>query len=104
MGKTNELDKFYTAPHLASKCVDEFNEHVNICDGDVVIEPSAGDGSFARFFWTKESLQFDAYDLAPEHNDIKKQDFPPPRLPPPFCFSCFNWGGLRPPETLFELR
>ena len=75
MGKTNELDKFYTAPHLASKCVDEFNEHVNICDGDVVIEPSAGDGSFARFFWTKESLQFDAYDLAPEHSDIKKQDF-----------------------------
>ena len=75
MGKTNELDKFYTAPHLASKCVGEFNEHVNICDGDVVIEPSAGDGSFARFFWTKESLQFDAYDLAPEHNDIKKQEF-----------------------------
>jgi hypothetical protein len=62
------LDKYYTPPELAKYCIDvvhglglEITEYV---------EPSAGNGSF--------SLQLPnckAFDLEPEHESIKKQDF-----------------------------
>ena len=70
-----DLDKFYTAPHLARACVDRFREHVNCDDPDILIEPSAGDGSFAKLLWDMHIYNFRAYDLKPEHADVMEQDF-----------------------------
>jgi len=64
-----ELDKYYTPKELAKYCIDKTYQVIgeNISE---VIEPSAGNGSF--------SLQIPscyAYDIAPEHESIVKQDF-----------------------------
>jgi len=63
-----DLDKYYTDKQTAKNCIDlAFKEFNNITE---VIEPSAGNGSF--------SLQIPnckGYDIAPEHESIKEQDF-----------------------------
>ena len=60
-----ELDKFYTKPEIAKYCIDIFKQYSK----GIIIEPSAGNGAF--------SSQIDclAYDIKPEANDIKEQDF-----------------------------
>lgn len=67
MAKLN-LDKYYTSPELAKRCIDiVWGLNLDISE---TIEPSAGNGSF--------SLQIPdciAYDLEPEHESIIQQDF-----------------------------
>lgn len=67
MAKIN-LDKYYTSIELAKHCIDVVDTlQLEITE---VVEPSAGNGSF--------SLQIPnciAYDLEPEHESIRKQDF-----------------------------
>jgi len=74
MSKNIELDKFYTPNETAKKCIDlTFSKLNNITE---IIEPSAGAGSF--------SLQIPnciAYDIAPEHESVKEQDFLKLELP-----------------------
>lgn len=74
MSKNIELDKFYTPNKTAKKCIDlAFEKFDNITE---VIEPSAGAGAF--------SLQIPnciAYDIAPEHESVKEQDFLKLELP-----------------------
>jgi hypothetical protein len=70
MSNKIELDKYYTPRETAKYCIKKAYEIIgreNIYD---FIEPSAGDGSF--------SLQIPnckAYDIQPEHDSIKKQDY-----------------------------
>tara|TARA_R110000796_G_scaffold236715_1_gene356321 strand:- start:42 stop:827 length:786 start_codon:yes stop_codon:yes gene_type:complete len=63
-----DLDKYYTDKQTAKNCIDiALKEFENITE---IIEPSAGSGAF--------SLQIPkciAYDIAPEHESIKEQDF-----------------------------
>ena len=40
------LDKFYTIPSYSKKCIDKVFELYDISKWDLIIEPSAGDGSF----------------------------------------------------------
>src|SRR5210317_1511082 len=74
MSKNIELDKFYTPSETAKKCIDlTFSKLNNITE---IIEPSAGAGAF--------SLQIPnciAYDIAPEHESVKEQDFLKLNLP-----------------------
>lgn len=74
MSKNIELDKFYTPNKTAKKCIDlAFEKFDNITE---IIEPSAGAGAF--------SLQMQnciAYDIAPEHESVKEQDFLKLKLP-----------------------
>lgn len=74
MSRNIKLDKFYTPKEIAKKCIDLFwNTFSDITE---IIEPSAGNGSF--------SLQIPnciAYDLEPEHETIKQQDFLKLELP-----------------------
>lgn len=74
MSKNITLDKFYTSFETARKCINlAFKTFENITE---IIEPSAGTGAF--------SLQISnciAYDIAPEHESIKKQDFLKLKLP-----------------------
>jgi hypothetical protein len=70
MSNKIELDKYYTPTDTAKYCIDKVYEVIgknNITD---IIEPSAGNGAF--------SLQITncrAYDIAPEHESIKEQDY-----------------------------
>lgn len=74
MSKNIDLDKFYTPKETAKKCIDlTFDTFSSFSE---IIEPSAGNGNF--------SLQLEkciAYDIAPEHESIIKQDFLKLELP-----------------------
>jgi hypothetical protein len=63
-----ELDKFYTKESIAKKCIDS----IDIDSYDLIIEPSAGGGSF---FNNIDSLNKIGLDLLPESKDIIKQDW-----------------------------
>lgn len=65
-GHKEENDKFYTKPNISKTCIDM----VDLLEFDIIIEPSAGSGSFSK--------QIDnciAYDLVPEDDSIIQQDF-----------------------------
>tara|TARA_Y100000741_G_scaffold362843_1_gene349622 strand:+ start:1174 stop:2043 length:870 start_codon:yes stop_codon:yes gene_type:complete len=72
--KRNTIDKFYTKPDIAQKCIDTFSKYIKLCPNDVIIEPSAGNGSFIAPInkITKNSLFLD---LKPENSSIIKQNF-----------------------------
>ena len=50
--KRNPIDKFYTKPAIAQLCIDLVQKHINISPDDLIIEPSAGNGSF--IVWIKK--------------------------------------------------
>ena len=64
------LDKFYTQPDKAKECYDFLHKTLNIPNGVQYLEPSAGDGSFVKLL-----NNFVALDIAPEGENIVKQDF-----------------------------
>lgn len=66
------LDKFYTVPTISQKCIDMVGSRYKWCEWDLVIEPSAGNGSFLNLLPTNNNI---GIDIEPEHNDIIKQDF-----------------------------
>lgn len=63
--KTNsvyELDQFFTKEEVAAECVKELNSIYNINQFDLIIEPSAGTGSFTKSLFTtteKISIEID---------------------------------------------
>jgi predicted RNA methylase len=65
------LDKFYTNPDISKKCI---NEIKNLNKYDLVIEPSAGNGSFLCQL-KKLHQNVIGLDISPEHPDIIAQDF-----------------------------
>jgi len=72
--KRDTIDKFYTNLNIASQCIRWFSENINIENTDVIIEPSAGNGSFINGLRELSSNCL-FYDIEPEHADIIKQDF-----------------------------
>ncbi len=66
------LDKFYTIPAISEKCLNSIGSRYNWTDWGLVIEPSAGNGSFLTQIPTDKKL---GIDISPEHKDIIKQDF-----------------------------
>lgn len=72
--KRNTIDKYYTKPSVVSVCVELIKTHVGIEPNDLIIEPSAGNGSFIESI-KQLSLNYRFYDLEPEHEDVSKQDF-----------------------------
>jgi len=77
--KTN-LDKFYTLPEYSKKCIDKLFDIYNKEEFDLIVEPSAGNGSFYKQI--KHPCKI-ALDIAPdtedtedtEDNTIIKMDF-----------------------------
>ena len=67
-------DQFYTKTNISSKCIETFLEEIDIEEDDIIIEPSAGSGSFSDYFQDK-SYNLDAYDIEPKKEYIKKCDF-----------------------------
>lgn len=73
--KRNTIDKFYTKPNIVQICINHIKEHLNINKNDLIIEPSAGNGSFISGIKTL-SNKYSFYDIKPENNDeIHKQDY-----------------------------
>lgn len=69
------IDKFYTKAVVAQLCCDNIQNYISINpDIDVIIEPSAGNGSFIIEL-TKLSNNCLFYDIQPEHDTIVKQDY-----------------------------
>lgn len=64
-----ELDKFYTKEKIAQTCIKFLEQELNPVNPKY-IEPSAGAGVFLDFL-----PNYIAYDIKPEHPNIKKQDY-----------------------------
>jgi len=67
---SRRYDQFYTKKEVAKKCMISLKEELNI-EEFILIEPSAGTGSFSNFFH-KNSFSFD---IDPKAKGIIKQDF-----------------------------
>jgi predicted RNA methylase len=93
-GRKHQLDKFYTKKEVVEACLNtlDLNSYLRI------IEPSAGAGAFSNFLKQNLNLSVLAFDVAPEHPNILKQDWfdyatntPSPTLVvgnPPFGQQC----------------
>ena len=74
--KRDTIDKYYTKPEVVKLCLDSVKEHLKINkDKDLIIEPSAGNGSFIDGIKSiTKNHRF--YDLKPEEReDIIEQDY-----------------------------
>lgn len=67
-------DKFYTKDSTVEICLNNFKKNVELKNTDLIIEPSAGNGSFIKGI-KKMSDRYLFYDLKPENNEIIKQDY-----------------------------
>lgn len=65
-------DAFYTIPSVASSCVQAFYAHIDPSPDDVLLEPSAGAGSFSSLLRARHLF---AMDLEPSAPGILRQDF-----------------------------
>lgn len=66
------LDKFYTIPAISERCLAAIGSRYKWSDWGLVIEPSAGNGSFLTRIPTDAKI---GIDISPEHSDIINQDF-----------------------------
>ena len=64
------LDKFYTKPDIAKQCYNFLKQFYPSLDNEMFLEPSAGSGNFLPLL-----KQYEAYDIAPEGDNIIKADF-----------------------------
>ena len=67
------MDKFYTKPHIAQECIQMVFNRYPWNMWDLVVEPSAGNGSFFHQLPIVQNKI--AMDIAPEHPSIHQQDF-----------------------------
>ena len=67
LGQKDKLDKFYTKKEIAKQCIDM----IDIDQYEVIIEPSAGNGSFLEFL----PVTTLAYDIEPMDNRIICEDW-----------------------------
>jgi len=73
IGKVRDqgLDKFYTVPSYSKKCIENVLRLYE--EWDLIVEPSAGNGSF--LVQLPEKYNTIGIDISPEHPDIQTQDF-----------------------------
>lgn len=68
------LDKFYTNPDIAEKCINIVGNRYNWNCWDKIIEPSAGNGNFYNRIPVSNNIKI-AYDIQPEGENIICRDF-----------------------------
>ena len=68
------IDKYYTKPEVVNLCLKLTKKYIQIKPDDLIIEPSAGNGSFISGIKSL-SNNYIFYDLEPENPEIIKQDF-----------------------------
>jgi predicted RNA methylase len=72
--KRNTIDKYYTNAAAVEVCLNLVKKSIQIHPNDLIIEPSAGNGSFIAGIQSM-SNHFIFYDLEPEHEEIITQDY-----------------------------
>jgi hypothetical protein len=72
--KRDTTDKYYTKNEVVINCKDAIIKYVNIKKNDIIIEPSAGNGSFIDMIKGMTNNYY-FYDIMPENDKITKQDF-----------------------------
>tara|TARA_B100001093_G_scaffold158987_3_gene151472 strand:- start:12800 stop:13630 length:831 start_codon:yes stop_codon:yes gene_type:complete len=70
----NTIDKYYTNPNVVDLCIKKIREYLHPTNEDILIEPSAGNGSFIKGM-KEMSNRCEFYDIEPENNEIVKQDY-----------------------------
>ena len=68
----NKLDQFYTKKYVAEKYYNVLEKKINLNNYDILLEPSAGTGSFYNLFPDKKRKGFD---LEPKCKGVEKLDF-----------------------------
>lgn len=66
------MDKFYTLPEVSKRCLDHVSARYDWSEWGLIVEPSAGNGSFLLQIPTNNKV---GMDISPEHPDIVEQDF-----------------------------
>jgi len=70
---SRDLDQFYTKESISLELYNISKNYItDFNDYDIILEPSAGSGSFFKLFPEKQRL---GLDIEPKFNDIVKQDF-----------------------------
>ena len=72
--KRNTIDKYYTKDIVVELCLNLVKKYIEINTDDLIVEPSAGNGSFITGIKSLIS-NFRFYDLEPANNEIIKQDY-----------------------------
>lgn len=67
-------DKFYTSDETVKICIELIKRYMVIDKDDLIIEPSAGNGSFLSGIKSL-SNNYKFYDLFPEHSEIVTQNY-----------------------------
>lgn len=67
-------DKFYTKEVTVNWCIEFIKKYINIDKNDIIIEPSAGNGSFIPGIQTLTN-NYLFYDIEPGHTEVVKQDY-----------------------------
>lgn len=67
-------DKYYTKLDTVNLCMSWFNNYISVTKDDIIIEPSAGDGSFVDELEKLKCTKL-YYDIEPHHQSIKQQDY-----------------------------
>jgi hypothetical protein len=70
----NTIDKYYTKDSVVNLCLNFVTEYIKINSNDLIIEPSAGNGSFIIGIKSLTN-HFKFYDLEPDNDEIIKQDY-----------------------------
>ena len=72
--KRKTLDKFYTSEKVVKECIKIMKGKLNIKNGDLCIEPSAGNGAFVKGI---KSLfdNYVFYDIEPGNEEIVRKDY-----------------------------
>jgi len=70
----NTIDKYYTKNDIVELCLNFVKKYIQINIDDLIIEPSAGNGSFITGIKSLTS-NFKFYDLEPDNDEIIKQDY-----------------------------
>lgn len=72
--KRIDIDKYYTKIEIIENLKNIIIKYLEINENDLIIEPSAGNGSFIQLI--KElSNNYIFYDILPENNEVVKQNF-----------------------------
>lgn len=72
VSKERELDQFYTNPTYAKQFISTVDTTIGFSNYDLLVEPSAGDGSFLLNLDETKRI---GIDIDPQHNEIIKHDF-----------------------------
>ena len=70
----NTIDKYYTKDNVVELCLNLVKKYIEISTDDLIVEPSAGNGSFITGIKSLTN-NFRFYDLEPDNDEIIKQDY-----------------------------